>query len=198
MAGRSWPDLRRSSQTTATSSSWPSTLRKPSRSCLPRTPKTTLTIRVSVLRDCLSAISGPGLCVYVKRIIHNFAKEVSSPNAVDRTDYGAASGSARGFVQHHSQQLSRAAVCGDAQNINNAARNMRVAHSLSVPPPARGPSRPSGSLPPFPGLQGSHLNRSQTSAHQVFSSLRKSILLAPPTCGGVLLACCCCRLHHVR
>ena len=36
------------------------------------------------------------------------------------------------------EQLSRAA-CGDAQNINNAARNMRVAHSfmtgLNVPPP---------------------------------------------------------------
>jgi len=54
----------------------------------------------------------------------NFAKEV------DRTDYGTASGSARGFAQHHSQQLSRAAVCGDAQNINNRLlRNMRVAHS---------------------------------------------------------------------
>ena len=54
-------------------------------------------------------------------------------------DYGTASGSARGFAQHHSQQLSRAAVCGDAQNINNAARNMRVAHSfmtgLNAPPP---------------------------------------------------------------
>ena len=61
-----------------------------------------------------------------KRIIHNFAKEVGSPSAVDRTDYGTASGSARGFVQHHSQQLSRAAVCGDAQNINNAARNMSL------------------------------------------------------------------------
>ena len=75
----------------------------------------------------------------VKRIIFNFAKEVSSPSAVDRTDYGTASGSARGFAQHHSQQLSRAAVCGDAQNINNAARNMRGAHSfmtgLNVPPP---------------------------------------------------------------
>ena len=74
-----------------------------------------------------------------KRIIFNFAKEVGSPSAVDRTDYGTASGSARGFVQHHSQQLSRAAVCGDAQNINNAARNMRVAHSfmtgLNAPPP---------------------------------------------------------------
>ena len=45
----------------------------------------------------------------------------------------------RGFAQHHSQQLSRAAVCGDAQNINNAARNMRVAHSfmtgLNAPTP---------------------------------------------------------------
>ena len=76
-----------------------------------------------------------------KRIIFNFAKEVGSPSAVDRTDYGTASpsGSARGFAQHHSQQLSRAAVCGDAQNINNAARNMRVAHSfmtgLNAPPP---------------------------------------------------------------
>ena len=73
------------------------------------------------------------------RIIFNFAKEVGSPSAVDRTDYGTASGSARGFAQHHSQQLSRAAVCGDAQNINNAARNMRVAHSfmtgLNAPPP---------------------------------------------------------------
>ena len=66
-------------------------------------------------------------------------EEVGSPSAVDRTDYGTAFGSARGFAQHHSQQLSRAAVCGDAQNINNAARNMRVAHSfmtgLNVPPP---------------------------------------------------------------
>ena len=80
-----------------------------------------------------------GIAPPTKRIIFNFAKEVGSPSAVDRTDYGTASGSARGFVQHHSQQLSRAAVCGDAQNINNAARNMRVAHSfmtgLNAPPP---------------------------------------------------------------
>jgi len=53
-----------------------------------------------------------------ENVIFNFAKEVGSPSAVDRTDYGTASGSARGFAQHHSQQLSRAAVCGDAQNIN--------------------------------------------------------------------------------
>ena len=45
----------------------------------------------------------------------------------------AISGSGYAFVcaQHHSQQLSRAAVCGDAQNINNAARNMRVVHTHS-------------------------------------------------------------------
>ena len=67
----------------------------------------------------------------VKRIIFNFAKEVGSPSAVDRTDYGTASGSARGFAQHHSQQLSRAAVCGDAQNINNADRNMCVSRTRS-------------------------------------------------------------------
>ena len=105
-----------------------------------------------------------------KRIIHNFAKEVGSPSAVGRTDYGTASGSARGFVQHHSQQLSRATVCGDAQNINNAARNMRVAHSfmtgLNVPPPcARAGLLGPRVVSPHPqGLQGSHLNLSQTSA----------------------------------
>ena len=90
-------------------------------------------------KDCEEIVRlGPGLCFCVngiapptKRIIFNFAKEVGSPSAVDRTDYGTASGSARGFAQHHSQQLSRAAVCGDAQNINTAARNMRVAHSLT-------------------------------------------------------------------
>ncbi|EOD23528.1 hypothetical protein EMIHUDRAFT_239515 [Emiliania huxleyi CCMP1516] len=84
-------------------------------------------------------------------VIFNFAKEVGSPSAVDRTDYGTASGSARGFAQHHSQQLSRAAVCGDAQNINKTLlpRNMRVAHSF---------------MTGLNGLQGSHLNLSQTSA----------------------------------
>ena len=66
-----------------------------------------------------------GIAPPTKRIIFNFAKEVGSPSAVDRTDYGTASGSARGFAQHHhsqkkkenaregwhhSQQLSRAAV----------------------------------------------------------------------------------------
>ncbi|EOD22465.1 hypothetical protein EMIHUDRAFT_240329 [Emiliania huxleyi CCMP1516] len=94
-----------------------------------------------IVKICLVESQG-GIAPPTKRIIFNFAKEVGSPSAVVRTDYGTASGSARGFAQHHSQQLSRAAVCGDAQNINNAARNMRVAHSFMT------------------GLNGSHLNLS--------------------------------------
>ena len=101
---------------------------------LRRAPRTESSKFVSSNLESQGGIAPP-----TKRIIFNFAKEVGSPSAVDRTDYGTASGSARGFAQHHSQQLSRAAVCGDAQNINNAARNMRVAHSfmtgLNVPPP---------------------------------------------------------------
>ena len=97
-----------------------------------------LHVKNGIVKICLVESQG-GIAPPTKRIIFNFAKEVGSPSAVDRTDYGTASGSARGFAQHHSQQLSRAAVCGDAQNINNAARNMRVAHSfmtgLNVPPP---------------------------------------------------------------
>merc|ERR1712086_233451 len=97
-----------------------------------------MSIKNGIVKICLVESQG-GIAPPTKRIIHNFAKEVGSPSAVDRTDYGTASGSAPGFAQHHSQQLSRAAVCGDAQNINNAARNMRVAHSfmtgLNAPPP---------------------------------------------------------------
>ena len=97
-----------------------------------------LHVKNGIVKICLVESQG-GIAPPTKRIIHNFAKEVGSPSAVDRTDYGTASGSARGFAQHHSQQLSRAAVSGDAQNINNAARNMRVAHSfmtgLNAPPP---------------------------------------------------------------
>ena len=97
-----------------------------------------MAVKNGIVKICLVESQG-GIAPPTKRIIFNFAKEVGSPSAVDRTDYGTASGSARGFAQHHSQQLSRAAVCGDAQNINNAARNMRVAHSfmtgLNAPPP---------------------------------------------------------------
>ena len=97
-----------------------------------------LHVKNGIVKICLVESQG-GIAPPTKRIISNFAKEVGSPSAVDRTDYGTASGSARGFAQHHSQQLSRAAISGDAQNINNAARNMRVAHSfmtgLNAPPP---------------------------------------------------------------
>ena len=79
-----------------------------------------LHVKNGIVKICLVESQG-GIAPPTKRIIFNFAKEVGSPSAVDRTDYGTASGSARGFVQHHSQQLSRAAVCGDAQNINNAS-----------------------------------------------------------------------------
>ena len=44
----------------------------------------------------------------------------------DRTVYGAASASASSFVVHHTQQISMAAVAGDAENINKQARKMRT------------------------------------------------------------------------
>mmetsp|Transcript_36867 Transcript_36867/g.113092 ORF Transcript_36867/g.113092 Transcript_36867/m.113092 type:complete len:147 (-) Transcript_36867:1111-1551(-) len=44
----------------------------------------------------------------------------------DRTVYGAASASASSFVVHHTQQISMAAVAGDADNINKQARKMRT------------------------------------------------------------------------
>ena len=138
-----------------------------------------LHVKNGIVKICLVESQG-GIAPPTKRIIFNFAKEVGSPSAVDRTDYGTASGSARGFAQHHSQQLSRAAVCGDAQNINNAARNMRVAHSfmtgLNAPTPLRAGLLGPPVVSPHPqGLQGSHLNLSQTSAQRhspsdVFSS----------------------------
>ena len=49
-----------------------------------------------------------------------------SPNT-DRTVYGAASASASSsFVVHHTQQISKAAVAGDAENINKQARKERT------------------------------------------------------------------------
>ena len=44
----------------------------------------------------------------------------------DRTVYGAASASASSFVVHHTQQISKAAVVGDAENINKQARKERT------------------------------------------------------------------------
>ena len=58
------------------------------------------------------------------RVRHRFAKEAAGTNT-DRTVYGAASASASSFVVHHTQQISKAAVAGDADNINKQARNER-------------------------------------------------------------------------
>ena len=55
---------------------------------------------------------------------HVFAKEAVGTNT-DRTVYGAASASASSFVVHHTQQISMAAVAGDAENINKQARKIR-------------------------------------------------------------------------
>ena len=114
-------------------------------------------VKNGIIKICLAESQG-GIAPPTKRIIHNFANEVGSPSAVDRTDYGTASGSARGFVQHHSQQLLCAAVCGDAQNINNAAHNdMRVAHSfmtgLNAPPPCARAFYARRQCSGFPGLR---------------------------------------------
>ena len=49
----------------------------------------------------------------------------ASGTNTDRTVYGAASASASSFVVHHTQQISMAAVAGDAENINKQARNGR-------------------------------------------------------------------------
>ena len=53
------------------------------------------------------------------------AREAAGANTA-RTVYGAASASASSFVVHHTQQISMAAVAGDAENINKQARNTRI------------------------------------------------------------------------
>ena len=61
-----------------------------------------------------------------KQFLHVFAKEAAGGTNADRTVYGAASASASSFVVHHTQQISMAAVAGDAENINKQARKMRT------------------------------------------------------------------------
>ena len=95
----------------------------------------------TVLRDALHEKLGivkislvesqGGIAPPTKRIIRQTSPKRSAaraPSTSPTTAQPPAAASARGFAQHHSQQLSRAGVSGDAQNINNAARNMRVAH----------------------------------------------------------------------
>ena len=72
-----------------------------------------------VLVETLGGIAPP-----TKQFLHVFAKEAAG-NKTDRTEYGAASASASSFVVHHTQQISMAAVAGDAENINKQARNGR-------------------------------------------------------------------------
>ncbi len=57
---------------------------------------------------------------------HVFAKEAVGTNTDRTAVYGAASASASSFVVHHTQQISMAAVAGDAENINKQARKMRT------------------------------------------------------------------------
>ena len=52
-----------------------------------------LHVKNGIVKICLVESQG-GIALPTKRIIHNFAKEVGSPSAVDHTDYGTASGSA--------------------------------------------------------------------------------------------------------
>ncbi|EOD34314.1 hypothetical protein EMIHUDRAFT_202042 [Emiliania huxleyi CCMP1516] len=63
-----------------------------------------------VLVETLGGIAPP-----TKQFLHVFAKEAAGTN----TDPGRASS----FVVHHTQQISKAAVAGDAENINKQARN---------------------------------------------------------------------------
>ena len=66
-----------------------------------------------------------GIAPPTKQFLHVFAKEAAGGTNTDRTVYGAASASASSFVVHHTQQISMAAVAGDAENINKQARNGR-------------------------------------------------------------------------
>ena len=92
-----------------------------------------------VLVETLGGIAPP-----TKQFLHVFAKEAAG-NKTDRTEYGAASASASSFVVHHTQQISMAAVAGDAENINKQARKMRTnwiknkqAQTASCPAPVGG------------------------------------------------------------
>ena len=82
--------------------------------------KKAITRLVAGARGNLGGIAPP-----TKQFLHVFAKEAAGTNT-DRTLYGAASASASSFVVHHTQQISKAAVVGDAENINKQARKERT------------------------------------------------------------------------
>ena len=66
-----------------------------------------------------------GIAPPTKQFLHVFANEAAG-SKTDRTEYGAASASASSFVVHHTQQISKAAVAGDAENINKQARKVQA------------------------------------------------------------------------
>ena len=125
----------------------------------------------------------------VKRIIFNFAKEVGSPSAVDRTDYGNSLRQRPGLRPAPlATALARRRLWRRAKHQQPVlATCVRVAHSfmtgLNVPPtPLRAGllARPAGSLPPpIPrqGFQGSHvapqplIDQRTAPSSQVFSSV---------------------------
>ena len=76
-------------------------------------------VKKAITRLVLVETSG-GIAPPTKQFLHVFAKEAVGTNT-DRTVYGAASASASSFVVHHTQQISMAAVAGDADNINQQA-----------------------------------------------------------------------------
>ena len=68
------------------------------------------------------SVAGSRLGIIGRKVKNNQALFILN---TDRTVYGAASASASSFVVHHTQQISMAAVMGDAENINKQARNKR-------------------------------------------------------------------------
>ena len=61
----------------------------------------------------------------------------------DRTRYGRASQSTRSYIAHHSQQISKAAVLGDANEVIGAIRKLKRRANLcasSAPAVAGAPS----------------------------------------------------------
>ena len=65
-----------------------------------------LHVKNGIVKICLVESQG-GIAPPTKRIIFNFAKEVGSPSAVDRTDYGTAS-AAPGALSSTTRNSSRA------------------------------------------------------------------------------------------
>ena len=66
-----------------------------------------LHVKNGIVKICLVENQG-GIAPPTKRIIFNFAKEVGSPSAVDRTDYGTQPPAAPGALSSTTRNSSRA------------------------------------------------------------------------------------------